>query len=132
MNEVLFGLRENLVLIGISGFCFFATLPFANASLDFLIRTHIQNEVQGRAWGLIGLISQLGYVVAYATCGILADYLFTPLLVEDGKLAQNIGKLIGVGSGRGTGFLIMVAGFLLTLVSILLYQIQSVQQLERN
>lgn len=129
---MLFGLRENLVLIGVVGFGFFATLPFANASLDYLVRTHIQNEVQGRAWGLIGLISQLGYVVAYATCGILADYVFTPLLLEEGYLAGSVGKLIGVGSGRGTGFLIMVAGMLLTLASILLYQIKSVQQLEEH
>ena len=129
---MLFGLRENIILISIVGFGFFATLPFANASLDYLVRTHIQNEVQGRAWGLIGLISQLGYVVAYATCGILADYIFTPLLLEEGYLAGSVGKLIGVGSGRGTGFLIMVAGMLLALAAIGLYQIKSVQQLEEH
>ena len=75
-----FGLRENIVLICVSGFLFFAMLPFANTSLDFLIRTNIENSVQGRAWGLIGVISQLGYVVAYAISGVLADYVFTPLL----------------------------------------------------
>ncbi|WP_241781921.1 MFS transporter [Paenibacillus sp. DMB5] len=52
-----FGLRENVVLLGISGFVFFATLPFANTSLDYLLRTNISNAVQGRAWSLIGLVS---------------------------------------------------------------------------
>lgn len=127
---IVFGCRENLWVVSVAGFAFFATLPFANAALDYLIRIHLDNEVQGRAWGLIGLISQMGYVVSYATCGLLADYLFTPLLVENGKLAGSIGKLIGVGSGRGTGFLIMIAGGLLALVAILLYRIQSVRQLE--
>ena len=75
-----FGLRENIVFICVSGFLFFAMLPFANTCLDFLIRTNIENSVQGRAWGLIGVISQLGYVVAYALSGVLADYMFTPLL----------------------------------------------------
>lgn len=129
-SMMVFGCQENLWVVSIAGFGFFATLPFANAALDYLIRIHLDNEVQGRAWGLIGLISQLGYVVSYATCGLLADYLFTPLLVENGKLAGSIGKLIGVGSGRGTGFLIMLAGGLLALVAILLYRIQAVRQLE--
>ena len=61
----IFGLRENIILISIAGFLFFATLPFANTSIDVLIRSNIPNEVQGRAWGLIGLISQLGYVIAF-------------------------------------------------------------------
>lgn len=87
---VMFGLRENIILICVSGFLFFSMLPFANTSLDFLIRTNIDNSLQGRAWGLIGVISQLGYVAAYALSGILADYVFTPLLLEDGILANSI------------------------------------------
>ena len=59
-----FGLFENLTLICSFGFLFFAALPFANNCLDYLARTNIPDELQGRAWGLIGFISQLGYVVA--------------------------------------------------------------------
>ncbi|MGM9590694.1 MAG: MFS transporter, partial [Faecousia sp.] len=64
-----FGLRENLVLICASGFGFFTMLPFANNSLDYLVRTNIAEELQGRAWGLIGFLSQIGYVVAYGLSG---------------------------------------------------------------
>lgn len=125
-----FGLRENLVLIGISGFLFFAMMPFANVSLDFLVRTNLDNSVQGRAWALIGVISQLGFVAAYALSGVLADYVFTPLLVEGGALAGSVGKIIGTGVGRGTGFLIIIAGMLLCVTSIILYQLKSVRKLE--
>lgn len=129
---MMFGLRENVVLICISGFLFFAMLPFANTSLDFLIRTNIQNSVQGRAWGLISVISQLGYVVAYAISGLLADYIFTPLLLKGGAIAQSVGKIIGTGSGRGTGLLIMIAGMLLCVTSVILYQIKAVRCLEKE
>lgn len=125
-----FGLRENIVLIGISGFLFFAMMPFANVSLDFLVRTNLDNSVQGRAWALIGVISQLGFVAAYALSGVLADYVFTPLLVEGGALAGSVGKIIGTGVGRGTGFLIIIAGMLLCVTSIILYQLKSVRKLE--
>lgn len=125
-----FGLRENIVLIGISGFLFFAMMPFANVSLDFLVRTNLDNSVQGRAWALIGVISQLGFVAAYALSGVLADYVFTPLLVEGGALAGSVGKIIGTGAGRGTGFLIIIAGMLLCVTSVILYQLKSVRKLE--
>jgi MFS family permease len=127
-----FGLRENIVLICVSGFLFFAMLPFANTSLDFLIRTNIENSVQGRAWGLIGVISQLGYVVAYALSGVLADYVFTPLLLDSGVLADSVGKIIGTGSGRGTGFLVLIAGVLVCVTSVILHNVKSVKKLEKR
>ena len=129
---ILFGLRENIWLISGAGFLFFAMLPFANASLDYLVRTHIDQQVQGRAWGLIGLISQLGYIGAYAISGVLADYVFTPLLVDEGLLANSVGKIIGTGSGRGTGFLIMIAGMLMAIASIGVYHNGEIQNLERG
>ncbi|TCZ75479.1 MFS transporter [Paenibacillus albiflavus] len=125
-----FGLRENIVLICISGFLFFSMMPFANVSLDFLCRTNIDNSVQGRAWSLIGLISQLGFVAAYGFSGVLADYVFTPLLVEGGVLADSVGQIIGTGSGRGTGLLIIIAGILLCVTAIILYNLKSVKRLE--
>lgn len=127
-----FGLRENITLICISGFLFFAMLPFANTSLDFLTRTNIENELQGRAWGLIGVISQLGFVAAYALSGVLADYVFNPLLLDGGVFADSVGRIIGTGSGRGTGFLIFIAGVLLCMTSVILYNIKSVKKLENG
>lgn len=127
-----FGLRENMIVICTFGFLFFAMLPFANTCLDYLIRTNIENAIQGRVWGLIGIISQFGYVIAYAISGVLADTVFRPLFVEGGALAGNVGKIIGTGSGRGTGFLIIVAGGLLSLTAIGLSQIKSVRKLEER
>jgi MFS family permease len=127
-----FGLRENIVFICISGFLFFTAMPFINASLDFLVRTNIRNELQGRAWGLIGLISQVGAVVAFAISGLLADYVFTPLLLDGGVLAGSVGKIIGTGRGRGTGFLIIIAGMLLCMTSVILYNLKSIRKLEKS
>ncbi|MGE7696472.1 MFS transporter [Lysinibacillus sp. NPDC094177] len=128
----IFGLRENIVLICISGFFFFAMMPFANSTMDFLVRTNIDNAVQGRAWSLIGVISQLGFVAAYALSGLLADYVFTPLLVDGGLLADSVGKITGTGQGRGTGLLIITAGILLSVTSLILFNLKSVKKLENR
>jgi len=128
----LFGLRENMVWIGAVGFCFFAMLPFANTCLDCLIRGNIDNKIQGRVWGLVGLISQLGYVAAYAVSGVLADYLMTPLLLPGGKLAGSVGKILGTGDGRGIGLLIILSGLLLCVTAALLPGIKSIRLLENR
>lgn len=128
----MFGLRQNIWLIGITGFLFFAMLPFANTSIDYLIRTNIDNNLQGRAWGFIGLISQFGYVVAFGASGLLADYIFTPLLLPGGALASTVGKVFGVGAGRGIGFLISLAGLFLCITAVVLYGMKSIRNLEEG
>ncbi len=101
-------------------------------SLDYLIRTNIPNDVQGRVWGLIGIISKLGYVFAYSTLGPLADFVFIPMLTPTGLLSGSVGKIIGTGSSRGIGLLMILAGFLLCVAAILLYHIKSIRELENR
>lgn len=127
-----FGFRENIVLICIFGFLFFSMLPFANMSLDYLIRTNISNDVQGRVWGLIGIISQLGYVIAYGIVGPLADFVFIPMLTPNGLLAGSVGKIIGTGSVRGIGLLVILAGLLLSVTAIVLFHMKSIKGLEKR
>lgn len=110
-----FAFKENLIVIGISGFLFFTMIPIANSSLDFLVRTNISNELQGRAWGVIGFISQLGYVVSYGLSGIIAD---------------RIAVSRSISVGRGSATVIMISGILLTLSAILLYFVKNVRKLE--
>ena len=110
-----FGLRENLVLICVSGFGFFIMLPFANNSLDVLVRTNIAEELQGRAWGLIGFLSQIGYVVAYSLSGLLAD---------------GMGARLQIGVGRGAAAVITASGVLLAVIALAIYPIKAVRELD--
>ncbi len=128
----MFGFRENIYLTCAGGFLFFMALPFANTALDILVRTNIPNELQGRAWGVIGLISQLGYVLANACVGAAADYLFEPALSENGALADSVGRIIGTGTGRGIAFLIISGGLMLFLLSVVIYRTKSIRRLEQE
>ena len=112
-----FGLKENVIVICVFGFLFFAALPFANNCLDYLVRTNIPDELQGRAWGVIGFLSQIGYVVAYGISGIAAD---------------GIAKKMAVGVGRGAAVVVMAAGVLLVVTPGCLYPIRSIRDLERR
>ncbi|WP_373688757.1 MFS transporter [Brevibacillus daliensis] len=125
----LVGMTTNIYFIAGAGFLFFTALPFINTSADVMIRRRIANETQGRAWGIIGILSQLGYVAAYAIAGVLADHVFNPLLREGGMLASTVGKVIGTGEGRGIGLLIIVSGFLMVLLAFVIPRIKSIRTL---
>lgn len=104
------GLTANLIVSGIALFVFFAALPFVNTSADVIIRSGIPNSQQGRAWGFIGLLSQVGYILAYLSAGVLADRIFEPLFIESGLIAETAGRIFGVGPGRGIGVLVSISG----------------------
>ena len=106
------------------------TLPFINTGADVLIRTNIPNEKQGRVWGLIGIISQLGYIAAYAVSGILADNVFNPLLRPEGVLAGSVGKVIGVGQGRGIGLIFIVSGAFVVCLAAMIARSRPIHALE--
>lgn len=128
----LLGLTTNLYFIIGAGFIFLSALPFINTSADVLVRQNISNEKQGRVWGIIGILSQLGFVVAYSVAGFLADHVFNPLLNEGGLLAPSIGKIIGTGPGRGIGLLFIIAGVLVMILAGITSRIKSIKNLENS
>ena len=112
-----FGVFESMVLITLSGFGFFMMLPFANTCLDFLVRTNTSVQVQGRIWGIVGFLSQIGYVIAYGCSGVLAD---------------GIAKCGGVSVGRGAGMVIAFAGAALVMISVSILFVKEIRGLEEK
>ena len=112
-----FGLFENIVPVCIFGFLFFSMLPVANNCMDYLARINIPADKQGRVWGLIGFISQLGYVAAYAASGVIAD---------------TLGKLGNRGVGRGSALLIIIAGLSLAVFSLGIFFRKNIKSLEKK
>ncbi|SFS02582.1 MFS transporter [Anaeromicropila populeti] len=129
---ILLGLKPDIYFIIGAAFLLFASLPFINSATEVLIRKSIANEKQGRVWGMVGIISQLGYICAYAIAGILADHVFNPLLMEGGALVSSFGKVFGTGEGRGIGLLISVSGVLLIVMGVVISKVKSIKQLEGN
>ena len=111
----MFGVSHNLFVIGTFGFLFFLAIPVANNSLDYLARTNIPKELQGRAWGMIGFLSQSGYVVAYGLSGVVADV---------------VGRATGKGVGGGSAATIFAAGMCLAAIAIGLGRVARIRELE--
>jgi len=126
----LFGTSTNIVWVTIYGFLFFTALPFVNTSIEVLIRKMVDNEVQGRVWSIVSLISQLGMIVAFAIAGTLADKVFNPMLQPNGALAASVGQLIGTGNGRGIGLMFVISGVLVLITSVAIGSLKSIKNLD--
>ena len=124
------GMRPSIWFILLPGFLFFLVIPFANSSIDVLIRQNIDNRQQGRVWALISLITYAGAMIAYAIAGFLADKIFNPLLMPNGALAQTLGHVFGVGPGRGIALIFFISGMLVILVSFFIARSKSIHQLD--
>ena len=114
---IAFGMLDGIPLITLAGFGFFLMLPFANNCLDFLVRTNTPDELQGRIWGFVGFLSQIGYVIAYGCSGILAD---------------GIAGYLGSSVGRGAGIVMSFAGAALILLSVGILFMKEIRMLEKN
>jgi len=117
VGMALFAVTENIYIVCIFGFVFFAALPFANNCLDYLVRINIPAELQGRAWGFLGFISQLGYVAAYGLSGITADL---------------IGNATGLGVGKGSAITVIISGICLVIVALAMLGIKRIKDLENT
>lgn len=125
----LMGIRENIILTACFGFLMFVCMPIVQISAEVMIRRNLKNEVQGRAFGVIGFVSQMGYIVAYACSGILSDYVFEPFMNGPSAPAAVIGTVIGYGAGRGVALLVILTGILLVLVGVTAFNSKTLKTL---
>jgi len=87
--------NPSVLLTPVLRYCFAQTIP---------------NELQGRVWGLVSLLTQTGMIIAFASCGVIADAVFEPMFQDSGLLTNSIGRIIGIGQGRGIGFMLILSG----------------------
>ena len=106
------GLQPSAPLIAAAAFVFLFSLPFIMASSQAIWLSKVAPDVQGRVFAVQRALGLSSLPFAYLLAGPLADRVFEPLLAVDGALAKNIGRLIGVGPGRGIGLLFIVLGIL--------------------
>lgn len=124
------GLSTQIFVVTAAGFLFFATLPFINTSIEVLIRKNIDNRQQGRVWSIISMITYFGSIIAFAVAGFLADHIFNPLLVSSGLLAGTVGRVIGVGVGRGIALIFILSGIMIALIAALIWRNSHIKSLE--
>ena len=62
----------------------------------------------------------------------LLTFIFNPLLVDGGALVSTIGKIIGIGPGRGIGLILIISGICVLIISGVTMRINSFRILDNN
>jgi DHA3 family macrolide efflux protein-like MFS transporter len=126
------GLRSSAFLIAAAAFVFLFNTPIIFGCSQVIWQRKVAPEIQGRVFALRRMIAMSSSPLASLVAGPLADYLFEPLLVVGGPLTGTIGKLIGVGPGRGIGLLFIVMGILTMLTAAVGYLYPRLRMVEEE
>jgi len=127
---MLCGVRPSVLLVAVCSVGLMAIVPVANTSSQVLWQLKVPPAMQGRVFSIRRMISQGISPIAILASGPLADRVFEPLLAEGGALAGNIGSVIGVGPGRGVGFMFIVTGLMTVLLAAIGYLTPRIRNLE--
>ena len=112
------GLRPSAPLVAVGLFLAMAGAPIINGSSQAIWQVKVPPDVQGRVFAVRRLIAQFTAPLGFLAAGPLADRVFRPLLAEGGPLAGSVGRVLGVGPGRGIGLIYLSLAALPVLASL--------------
>jgi len=112
------GLQAWLPLIMVGAAVLHFGLPIINASSTTIFQHQVEADVQGRVFSTLRMVVQAPFPLAYLTAGLLADHIFSPLLVAGGPLTASVGRVLGVGPGRGIGLMLLLWGVVALIVGV--------------
>lgn len=115
---ILAGLSSSVVIIAVSSFFCFFSLPITYGSGQAIWQIKVSPDAQGRVFAARSMTGWVSLSLAYLVAGPLADLVFEPALVTDGPLADSIGLITGTGPGRGIGMIFAVIGILMVLLVV--------------
>jgi hypothetical protein len=107
------GLQPSVPLVAAAAFTYSLCGPLVLANYQSLWQLKVAPELYGRVFAMRRVVALALTPLAFLVAGPLADRVFEPWLAEGGLLAGSVGRLIGVGSGRGIGLLFIVLGVVL-------------------
>lgn len=131
IGMIIMGIKSHWIIIAIGFFLFMLPTPYANGTLGSLLQLKIETKMLGRVGSLVNCLMKIVTPIAIILSGILADKVFNPLLLEDGKLSDTfIGNILGVGEGRGIGLLFVISGIILLIICVYMLFNKNVNNLE--
>ncbi|MEW6737541.1 MAG: MFS transporter [Acidobacteriota bacterium] len=128
----LLSVQPNILFVTIAICALLFTIPIIISANQAIWQTKVAPDIQGRVFAMRRMITWVSLPLAYLVAGPLVDRIFEPLLAYNGLLAGSVGRLIGVGPGRGIGFLFITLACLHMLITTMGYLYPSLRRLEKE
>jgi MFS family permease len=104
------GAHPSALLAGAGAFGVLFTMPLIAGLNQAIWQRKVPADVQGRVFAFRALLTMSCMPLACLVAGPLADRVFEPAMAAGGWLAPTLGRVIGVGRGRGVALLFVVMG----------------------
>lgn len=130
LGQTLMGLGRGLFIWTVASFSLFLILPILNGSNQAIWQAKVAPDVQGRVFAVRRLIAQITFPLATLLVGPLADRLFEPAMMADGRLAALFGWLVGTGPGAGMALIMVLSGLLAAAAAATGYLVPLVREVE--
>ncbi|MDZ8023824.1 MAG: MFS transporter [Nostoc sp. DedQUE01] len=129
---IITGIKPFIPTIALGIFISFFTLPIILGINSTILQTSIPPNIQGRVLSLFYTLAGLAGAFGNLSASPLTDGFLEPMLSTDGVLASTVGRLIETGSGRGIGFLMVLEGLLVLIISVILYNYFALKQMDEE
>jgi hypothetical protein len=101
---------RSALLVGGCAFGLLFTLPLVAGCSQLTWQRKVPVAMQGRVFAVRALVARASFPIAYLASGPLLDYGLEPVMQRGGALASSVGRVLGVGPGRGGALLLAVLG----------------------
>jgi hypothetical protein len=86
--------------------------------------------MQGRVFSARIMIGQIGGAIALPVSGLLADFVFEPLMQGPSIVAQVLSPLVGTGPGAGMGLMFVLFGLMGAAATVVAYLYRPIREIE--
>jgi MFS transporter, DHA3 family, macrolide efflux protein len=87
-------------------------IPFLIANVEYIMRTKIPIEMQGRVFAARNTLQYTSIPVGYLLGGFLADRIFEPFMNKESTLQEFCSTIVGQGSGTGSALIYIIIGLI--------------------
>lgn len=106
------GFHPSFIFPAIGIFGFWLSVTLVNSHWQALIQSKVGLELQGRVLATNQMFATSSMPIGYMIAGFLANPVFEKGMLDGGGLAKIFGSIIGTGTGRGIGLMLICAGIL--------------------
>ncbi|MBX4269458.1 MFS transporter [Clostridium estertheticum] len=106
------GIGHNYYIWMIAVFAGNCLVPFLTANVEYIMRTKIPIEMQGRVFSARNTLQYLSIPIGYMLGGLLTDKIFEPFMNNPSTLQRFFSYIVGNGRGSGNGLVYISIGLI--------------------
>ncbi|MGB3511914.1 MAG: MFS transporter [Microcoleaceae cyanobacterium] len=126
------GFKTSVVLAAMGGFGYLFSRAIILSLNHTIWQKKVPHELQGRVFALQNMLEKFLLVTTHLSAAPLVEFVFKPLMSDNGMLSSSMGKVIGVGDGRGMALLFVLMGVLNIGAVLVAYRTPELRRVERE